>query len=54
MQGSFREHKSFKEMYTLEERRKKKDMKAKQFPDLIPIIIEKHKKTKLPALTKNL
>jgi len=45
--------KSFKERYTFEERlaeaRKKKEMN----PKLLPIIVEKHKRSKLPPLDKS-
>lgn len=43
-------HKSFKETFTKEQRIQKCQQKLKQYPELIPIIIEKHPKSKLANL----
>lgn len=40
----------FKDQYSGEERKKKYEEKIAQYPELIPIIVEKHYKCKLPAL----
>ena len=44
--------KLFKDRVSFEERKQEADKKRTQYPTLIPIIIEKHKKAKLPVLEK--
>lgn len=44
--------KTFKEKYTLDERKKDAEKKRKEFPQHIPIILEKHKDAKINDLEK--
>lgn len=44
--------KTFKERYTLEERKKDSDKKRKEFPQHIPIILERHNKATIAELEK--
>lgn len=44
--------KTFKERYSLDERKKDSEKKRKEFPQHIPIILEKHPKSKIAELEK--
>ena len=44
--------KPFKDRVSFEERKKEAEKKRTQYPTLIPLIIEKHKKASLPTLEK--
>ena len=44
--------KRFKEKYTFEERSKEAQKKREEHPTLVPIIIEKHTRSKLPDIDK--
>ncbi|CAD8072912.1 unnamed protein product [Paramecium sonneborni] len=46
--------KSFKEQHSLEERQIKCQQKLTQHPDMIPVILEKHPRSKMPQLNKSL
>lgn len=44
---------SFKQKIPFEERKKESEAKKNSSPTFIPIILEKHKKSTLPALPKH-
>ena len=44
--------KTFKEKYSFDERKKDSDKKRKDFPQHIPIILEKHKNATISDLEK--
>ncbi|CAD8083347.1 unnamed protein product [Paramecium sonneborni] len=46
--------KSFKEQFSLEERQKRCQQKLSQHPEMIPVILEKHPRSKMPQLNKQL
>lgn len=45
--------KRFKEKYTFEERQQEAKKKREEHPTLVPIIIEKHSRSKLQDIDKN-
>ncbi|CAK69691.1 unnamed protein product (macronuclear) [Paramecium tetraurelia] len=46
--------KSYKELNSLEERQMRCKQKLSQHPEMIPVILEKHPKSKMPQLNKSL
>jgi len=45
-------HTSFKEKYSLEDRILEAKRKKEQNPTLIPLVVEKHARSRLPSLSK--
>ncbi|KAM3144324.1 hypothetical protein pb186bvf_003488 [Paramecium bursaria] len=43
----------FKQKFTLEQRRQKRQLKDSQITDMIPVVVESHQRSKLPNLPKN-
>lgn len=43
---------TYKDVYTLEERKQKVEEQRQKYPDMIPIIVEKEKKCKLEEMDR--
>ncbi|CAD8080544.1 unnamed protein product [Paramecium sonneborni] len=54
MYQSQTKYKNFREQYTVQERQTKFKEKMSQHPDMIPVVLEKHPKSKIQHLNKQL
>jgi len=48
-----KEYRPFKEKYSLDQRKKELEKQKEKYPNMIPVIVEKHKSSKLAPLEKS-